>query len=242
MDIKPLGHKSYGSIGHLVGSRVGPGDHTITAGQTKICTEKVRDRHDRVIVLEKLDGTNVSVANIDGQIVPLARAGWTAASSPREMHHLFDRWVRERLDWFAFLKPGERLCGEWLAQAHGTRYHMPKSDHCFVAFDLMRAMKRVTWPNMMARLADAPVSICVPKILAHGPTSLDEADRLLGSHGHHGAIDRAEGVVYRVERSDKEEVDFLAKWVRPDKGGGQYLIDLAGGLPGNRQPVWNWRP
>lgn len=229
MDIKPLGHKSYGSIGHLVGSRVGPADHTITEGQTKICTEKVRDKHDRVIVLEKLDGTNVSVANIDGELVPLVRAGWRAISSPREMHHLFDQWVRERMDWFAFLQPGERLCGEWLAQAHGTKYQIGEADRCFVAFDLMRGMKRSPYDTIRQRGWVG----CSPQRLSDGPpVTLAQADDLLGPQGHHQA-DRAEGVVYRVER--KDEVDFLAKWVRPDKVDGKYL-DLPEG------PVWNWRP
>ena len=41
-----------------------------------------------------------------------------------------------------------------------------------------------------------------------------------------------EGVVYRVERKGK--VDFLAKWVRPDKDDGKYLENISG-----REPVFN---
>jgi hypothetical protein len=40
-----------------------------------------------------------------------------------------------------------------------------------------------------------------------------------------------EGVVYRVER--KGVVDFLAKYVRPDKVDGKYL---------SGDPIWHWRP
>src|SRR5690554_6471289 len=120
---KPLGHKAYGSIPHLPNSRLGPGDYSLNEGQARILTEKTRDRHDTVIVQEKLDGSNVAVANIDGQIVALTRAGYVATTSKFEQHHLFAHWVRERESLFAkLLKPGERLCGEWLAQAHGTRY------------------------------------------------------------------------------------------------------------------------
>ncbi len=53
---KPLGIKNYGHIPHLPGSRMGPGDHHCDAGQARIATQTLRDRHDSVIVLEKLDG------------------------------------------------------------------------------------------------------------------------------------------------------------------------------------------
>src|SRR6187551_2383478 len=93
--LKPLGKPSYGSIPHLPGSRVGPGDYHISEGQARIATEKTRDKHDIVIVQEKLDGSNVSVAKINGEIIPLTRARYTASSSPYEQHHMFDRWVKK---------------------------------------------------------------------------------------------------------------------------------------------------
>lgn len=61
---KPLGHKAYGSIPHLPNSRLGVGDYHCHEGQARICCEKARDKHDRIIVTEKLDGSNVCVANI----------------------------------------------------------------------------------------------------------------------------------------------------------------------------------
>jgi hypothetical protein len=54
---KPLGMKNYGHIAHLPGSRMGPGDHSCELGQARIATLKARDRHDQIIVQEKLDGT-----------------------------------------------------------------------------------------------------------------------------------------------------------------------------------------
>lgn len=42
---KPLGRRAYGSIGHLPGSRLGPGDHHVPEGQGRICTERTRDGH-----------------------------------------------------------------------------------------------------------------------------------------------------------------------------------------------------
>jgi hypothetical protein len=65
---KPLKSKAYGSIPHLPGSRMGPADHHCHAGQEVICCGKVRDRHDRIIVTEKLDGACVSIANVDANL------------------------------------------------------------------------------------------------------------------------------------------------------------------------------
>ena len=56
--------KNYGHIAHLLGSRIGPGDHMCEAGQARIATLKARDRHDHIIAQEKLDGTNVGAARL----------------------------------------------------------------------------------------------------------------------------------------------------------------------------------
>src|ERR1044072_7378545 len=90
---KPLGIKNYGSIAHLPDSRMGAGDHHCDPGQARIATEKQRDRHDRIIVQEKLDGSNVGVARIDDKIFPLTRAGYTADTSPYRQHWEFGNWV-----------------------------------------------------------------------------------------------------------------------------------------------------
>jgi hypothetical protein len=229
---KPLGHKSYGTIGHLPGSRQGRDDVGIGPGQARICLEKPRDRHDRIIVQEKLDGTNVAVANVDGQLIPLIRAGYPAVSSHYEQHRLFAVWVFERLELFAFLRPGERVAGEWLAQAHSTRYALRHDP--FVAFDIMRnGHERAPFDEVVERMDGRLTKPTV--IHTGGPCSIATAMSLLGERGFHGALEPIEGAVWRVERHGK--VDFLAKYVRPDKVDGCYLPELSG-----REPVWNWRP
>lgn len=233
---KPLGMKSYGSIGHLPGSRLGPGDHRINPGQARICCEKPRDRHDRVIVTEKLDGSNVSVAKIGSEIIPLVRAGYRATSSPFEQHHLFAAWARARWSVFdAVLRDGERICGEWLALAHGTRYDLAGRSP-FVAFDLMRGADRAPWDELVERLQDvAGLEIDVAPVLSDGaPISMDAVRTLLGERGHYGALDPAEGFVYRVER--RGAYDFMGKWVKPGKVDGCLLAEIAGA-----EPIWNWR-
>ena len=231
-DQKPLGRKAYGSIPHLNGSRLGPADHSVSPGQDRICTVAPRDKHDRIIVTEKLDGSNVAVANVDGSIVALGRAGYLAVSSPHEQHRLFDLWVGQHARRFqAMLQPGERVNGEWLALAHGTKYKLTHEP--FVAFDMMVGSDRLLWDEITARCAAADVTLAYT--LSDGPSvGLDELQGLI-AESHHGAIEDVEGAVWRVERKGK--VDFLAKWVRQDKVDGKYLADIFGG-----EPIWHWQP
>ena len=236
MTLKPLGRKAYGSIGHLPNSRMGPKDHHVHEGQACICTVEARDKHDRVIVQEKLDGSCTAVALVNGEVIVLGRAGWPASTSPYEMHQLFAEWVKGQEARFrAALREGERLVGEWLAQAHGTRYMLPHDP--WVCFDLMVGDKRATIDEL------GEVATCgefiVPNVIhdARGRYSSLDTQTALGllGQGLHGAADPVEGMVWRVERQGK--VDFLAKWVRPDKVDGAYLPELTGG-----EAVWNWRP
>lgn len=231
MNDKPLGQKAYGHIGHLPGSRMGPADHKLNEGQARIATERVRDRHDVVWVQEKLDGSCVSVARIDGQLVALGRAGFLAATSPYRMHHMFAEWANaHRSRFMDLLRDGERVVGEWLAQAHGTRYDLTGREP-FVAFDIIPAgHQRVTYEEFSSRARE----FFIPPLLGKGPMSIEAATGTLGN-GHYGALEPVEGAVWRVER--KGVVDFLAKYVRPDKVDGCYLDSVTGG-----EPVWNWQP
>ncbi len=241
MSDKPLGRKAYGSIGHLPNSRLGPGDHMVSEGQARIATVRARDKHDRVVVQEKLDGSCTAVAKVSGEIIPLGRAGWRAVSSPYAQHVLFHDWVManwERFD--RLLDEGERAVGEWLAQAHGTRYDLTGRDP-WVMFDIMRDDKRLPEVQTYARAANA--EFATPKVLNGGlaPMSVQDALAALGPFGFYGAVDPVEGAVWRVERDGK--VDFLAKYVRPDKVDGCYLPETTAGKDaGVVETVWNWRP
>lgn len=241
---KPIGIKSYGSIPHLPGSRLGPGDRKCHEGQKRIATEQIRDRHDQIIVQEKLDGSNVGVVRIKGNIYPLTRAGFLATTSPYSRHHRFADWVEANRDRFMdVLRDGERLCGEWLMQAHGTRYRL--SHEHFVAFDLMTGTRRIAFDEMVERVAAG--NFVTPKVIHRGsPISIEEALGRLDIFGYHGALDEVEGVVWRVERNELTypgrssernwKVDFVVKYVRPDKVDGCYLPEISG-----NQPIFNWQ-
>lgn len=239
---KPLGGKSYGSIGHLLSSRLGPGDHHVHEGQDQICTVMPR-KGDRIIVQEKLDGANMSVANIDGFIVPLTRSGYHARDGAYEHLRIFEQYVTEREDQFArLLKPGERVAGEWLALAHGTRYD-PRHPYFepFIVFDIFRDNKRILYDEFRKRTAVVGLRRACLIYNGIGACSPLDAIAILTQPGHsdpkgfHGAIDPVEGAVWRVEREG--QVDFLAKYVRQDKTDGKYLPNVSG-----EASIWHWQP
>ena len=245
MSNKPTGAKNYGSIPHLPKSRMGPADHACPEGMQRIATERLRDKYDRVIVQEKLDGTNVGVAKVGGEIFAIQRAGYPADSSPYEQHHHFADWVRENEKRFSeLLVDGERICGEWMLQAHGTRYQLQHEP--FVAFDIFCGNERVVYDDFVSRIGtyDFVSPFCVQQ---GDPLSVEDALDALGVFGRHGALDPIEGAVWRVEtnrlvepgRSNERKwvVDFIVKFVRPDKTDGHYLPDISGG-----ETVWNLDP
>ncbi len=236
---KPIGQKSYGSIPHLIGSRRGPMDQGVNEGQQRICCERVRSRHDTIIVQEKLDGSNVGAARIGDDIVALTRSGILASQSEFVQHHAWAAWVQANRERFLqVLEDGERLCGEWLALAHGTIYNLPHEP--LVAFDIMRGSERLPFEPLRERLQNRFV---MPHLLhVGGPLPIERALELVEPSAH-GVVGLAEGAVWRVERFDpkrkKVVVDFLAKYVRPEKEDGKYLPTL--GHP-ERPFIWLWQP
>lgn len=234
---RPLGGPAYGSIPHLPGSRTGPADRHLDPARARFgLSESSRDRE--VLVEEKLDGSCVAAARIGDRVLALGRRGDLAARSRNEGRRLWAAWVGVHEERFLrLLEPGERVVGEWLALVHGTRYALEHEP--FVAFDLFDAEgERLTHDSKRARLA---IEGFTSPALIHrgGPLSLDAADALLGERGRHGALDPAEGCVWRVERhrGGRRCVEWVAKFVRQAKEDGCLLPERTG-----RPALWNWRP
>lgn len=221
---------------------MGPADHKCDEGMATIATQKLRDRHDLVIIQEKVDGSNVGVAKINRKIVPLTRAGYLADTSPFEQHHFFAKWVslpNQQKRFNDLLIEGERVCGEWLLQTHGTRYILQHEP--FVPFDIIYGSVRTPWEEFRRRIIKNDF-VLPNTIHIGGPLSIEDAMDKLQISGH-GAIDPVEGAVWRVERdrlknnnsSERNHVvDFLVKYVRPDKRDGIYLPEVSG-----RQAIYN---
>ena len=229
MSNKAIDGKCYGSIGHLPGSRTGAGDHTMTGGQVKILTEKTRDKYDEVIVQEKLDGSCVGIIMKDGCIVPMIRAGYTAVSSHRLQHRHFNDWAFTYYDLFDWLPEGWRIVGEWLLQVHSVRYDLGHRSP-FVAFDIFNSDNKRICYSEFCMLCDKHGLEAAPLLHRGGPCSIEKAEKELGTYGYYGALDPAEGMVWRVER--KGQVDFLGKYVRKDHEPGKYMTDV----------IWNRLP
>lgn len=230
---KPLAHKNYGSIPHLSGSRLGPSDRKANPGQEDILTIDSRGR--RIIVTEKLDGSNMGVARIGDRIFALNRAGYEARTSPYEFQKLFNIWVMKREKLFlSLLKSGERVVGEWMLQAHGTRYRIEREEDLFVVFDIMKGMERILCDDLWKRCREQGLRSA--RVLSDGPAiSIKKALTLLGPCGHHGALEAPEGAVWRAEYRGR--CDFLAKYVYPGKMDGRYLPELTGS-----DPLWLYPP
>jgi hypothetical protein len=226
---RPLGHKTYAKIPHLPGSRTGPSDRVAAANLSRRFTHQAQPG-DELVVREKLDGSCVAVALKHGQVLALGREGWRAEESDNPGRRLFARWVASHAARFgALLREGEWLVGEWLALAHATRYQLRHEP--FVVFDLVTSAGALGTDALDARLGGT----CARPHLLHrgGPITVAEVDARLGEWGHHGALDRAEGAVWRLERAGL--VLSRAKFVRPGKVDGCYLPENSG-----KSALWNW--
>lgn len=190
-------------------------------------------RGDRIIVQEKIDGSCVSVANIDGEIVALTRSGYRCQDVTYEHLRLFEHYVEECKDaLIKLLQPNERLVGEWLPMAHGTEYDPNHPDFSlFTAFDIFRDDKRILFDEFKERVDNCAIRRAYALHDDSVALSVEDALDILGEFGFHGAIEQIEGAVWRVEREGR--VDFLAKFVRHDKIDGKYF---------NQEPNWYWYP
>jgi hypothetical protein len=220
-DVKPLGHKAYGSIPHLPGSKRGPGDHGLSEEQAALLTGARKIGRDwEIVVQEKLDGSCMSVAKIDGKIVALGRAGFVAQSSPYAHLRAFAPWVAARAERFdALLSEGERVVGEWMLLATGLRYWIPREDDLFVAFDLMRGHER-SHPCEVIDRCESHSVLSVP-ISWQGATDPVDVHMDVGYGPLFPCESMPEGVIYRAIHKGK--VSFLGKWVRDDFEPGRYL-------------------
>lgn len=220
---RPLGIKAYGRIPHLPGRARTATDHVVSVGEAARLVHRPWPG-DQLWVHEKLDGTNLSVARVGDDLLALTRAGHRGQESRRPQAQLFAAWVEHHSERFLdLLAPGERLVGEWLLFAHGTRYQLEHEP--FVVFDLMRGRVRSPWLEVRRRIGSV---LPTPAVHATGPADPEQLVQALGGGGH-GALDPVEGLVYRTEREGR--VDRVAKWVRLEYRAGHYFEAEEATLP-----------
>lgn len=217
--MKPMNKKSYGSIPHLLGSKMGVGDKRIHPGQHDIICKKCR-KGDLIIAQEKVDGSCCAIyKDFDGKIHSLTRSGYTADSSPYKQHHIFAKWVRENeIRFYNLLGMGERLVGEWIIKTHGTKINVIHEP--FVVFDLMIGDTRSTMHDFLNRIGNQFV---IPGMIKIGTMTEKEILQVLNHEKSLHGQEKIEGIVFRVEREGR--VDFLAKYVRHGYEAGKYMKD-----------------
>lgn len=218
---KKLINKSYGSIPHLSTSKLNQqADKKITIGQEEILTIKARDRHDVIIVLEKVDGCNTGILKMSGNVYGVTREGYDVRNSPFRHVRLFQEYVdKYRKRYSSILKEGERICGEWMVKVHSLEYSLPHEP--FVAFDIMDTSNKRLIYDDFKKICDNYEVITTGLVHRDTPITIENAMKKL-DNGFHGCLEQPEGIVYRCERKGK--VDFLAKYVR-DKIDGLYMND-----------------
>ncbi len=231
----------YGSIPHMAGSRLGPKERTIHAGQQAILESGKKGY--TITVQEKLDGSCVGVLMTDTGPVALTRKGHLCKDSPYFQHYIFESIVNQVASVFStLLKPGERLVGEFLAEAHGTKYRLEPTRVPWFVFDKFTTSGERILQDELKDVIRA-VGLFSPRTIYSGKgLSLADAKGKIPELERTGlAVDPMEGFVYRAEHGDK--VEFLAKYVRPSHEPGIYLpevrlvTEMLDELP---PPTWNW--
>ncbi len=249
---KVLSYKTYESIGHFAKSRLGPKDKHISPNIEKSMTFELPNQQSLVIVQEKLDGSNVCVVKKDGKLIALSRNGFDCASSNQIQHLAFNEFMHHYYVTFdRLLQEGDRIVGEWLMLAHGTKYTVAHPLELFVAFDLFSSR----YGEARVKISEPPIH-CPPLVtrapflefirrvspffrtphVIHmgGACSVGRAERLMSaSHPNYDY----EGFVYRIEESGVFK--SMAKYVKHDKVDGKYLIGQ--GEPGF-EFTWNFAP
>lgn len=215
--MKPLGHRAYGSIPHLPGSKLGTGDHHINEGQAKYLTESKPSKNHQVVVQTKLDGSCLSVAKIGGELVPIGRSGYLVASAPYAELREFLDYVEEYKDRFdRLLNEGERVVGEWVKYALSTKYVINSHRQLFRPFDIMVGHERIHWRLLDERVCQ--VGFRPVDTLSVGEAVPVDVARALQNDPN------AEGLVYRMENLKNGRVEYLAKWVRSDYEPGKLMM------------------
>lgn len=215
--VKVLNRKAYGSIPHLEYSNIHAGDKRIDKGQSDICTMKARDKHDQIVVQEKLDGACVGVARVrKDALLYVTRSGHDAGSSRFAHHKLFKIWAQHREgDFIDLLDVGEMAVGEWMSLSHSIRYDGLEAP--FYIFDIID----MNYTGRNPRHAHVIYNVLAARVLEagfHSPITAPGRDPILPSKVWHRVSrisireGQGEGLVYRVERHGK--LEFTAKWVR----------------------------
>lgn len=221
---KLLGYKPYTSIGHLIESRLGEKDRHVDQKTNDFLTKNYNPNTPRVIYIEeKMDGSNVCVARFENQIVTVGRSGYDCSDSNQKQHRMFHAWVIENKEKFEKLlvNNDDRVCGEWMALAHGSIYNKSHFSQPFLIFDLFLGKNNRVSVEQRRSMVESVGLENAPLLGKFTESiSVENALSLLSNPD-------AEGVVYKCEMPQKNSVYskpwMIAKVVKSDKVDGKFL-------------------
>ncbi|MCW5983352.1 MAG: RNA ligase family protein [Bryobacteraceae bacterium] len=204
---------------HIAGSRLQPGDDDLSV----VSFSRVEGR--RVVVEEKLDGSNCGISFDPGGALTLQSRGHALAGGPRERQFdLLKRWANWRAEaLWKLLGTRYVMYGEWLYARHTIYYD--ELPHYFVEFDLLDR-ESGTFLDTVERAAilDGSTVVSAP-VLHEGP--LRTLDGLIG-RSRFASSEAMEGLYIKREEGGRVVERF--KYIRQSFAqavavGGEHWMD-----------------
>nr|MBQ8891117.1 RNA ligase family protein [Clostridia bacterium] len=114
---------------HLEGSRLQEGDEDLS----RVRFSEIRNKH--LVVEEKLDGANVAVSFLSGELMLQSRGHYLRGGARERHYELFKLWAaRHREELYSILGDRYIMYGEWMYSKHRVYYN--SLPHYFIEFDI----------------------------------------------------------------------------------------------------------
>jgi len=168
---------------------------------------------DEVIFTEKVDGSNVGISIVDGEVKLQSRGSWIGGGD-HPQYNVLKQWASvKKPELETLLEPGDVLYGEWVYARHTVKY--TQLPHYFLAFDIWnKSMGGFLSRDFMVGLLDGTGIVPVGEIYRGKVSSVDDVLEFIGKPSMYGA-ERIEGVYLRVDESDSGLLRARFKFVDP---------------------------
>ncbi len=114
---------------HLEGSRLQEGDGDLS----QVRFSEIRNKH--LVVEEKLDGANVAVSFLSGELMLQSRGHYLRGGARERHYELFKLWAAgHREELYSILGDRYIMYGEWMYSKHRVYYN--RLPHYFIEFDI----------------------------------------------------------------------------------------------------------
>jgi ATP-dependent RNA circularization protein (DNA/RNA ligase family) len=165
-----------------------------------------------LIVEEKLDGANLGISAIEGELHFQNRGQYLISPLSGQFSRIAPWRDRHREALISVLGENLILFGEWCAARHSLAYdHLPD---WFVAFDVYDRSAGRFWSTQRRNELAGAIGIPIVPQLSCGRTTLAALTALINTRRSYFGAATLEGVVIR--REDRDFLEARAKLVRAD--------------------------